>query len=130
MSPRTAILGAAMLGGLACSKRPERAGADTMSTTAGAAPVPSDSLVATLGDSTEIWFTLARQDSGEAGPCTERAVEIRRGSARTPVPLLYTGAAPQVVNDSTLRARLWNRCRPGDSYLVNLRTGGPVREHR
>jgi len=35
-----------------------------------------------------------------------------------------------VVDDTTLRASLSNRCRPGDSYLVDLRTGRPVREKR
>ena len=128
MTPRSAILGAAVLGGLACGERPARAAADTTFTSTGTGAVPSDSLVATIGDSTGIWFTLARHDSGMAGACTERALEIRRGNARTRVPLLYTGAAPEVVNDSTLRARLWNHCAPGDAYLVNLRTGQPVRE--
>ena len=42
--------------------------------------------------------------------------------------LLYTGSAPEIVNDTTMRARLSDRCVPGDAYLVNLRTGRPVRE--
>jgi hypothetical protein len=121
VSARTAFLGAAVLGGLACGERPARAAAD-------AVPTVPDSLVTTVGDSIEIWFTLARRDSGGTGACTERAIEIRRRSSRTPVPLLYTGSAPEVVNDSTLRARLWNRCEAGDTYLVNLRTGQPTRE--
>ena len=33
-----------------------------------------------------------------------------------------------MVNDTTLRARLSDRCGPGDAYLVDLRTGRPVRE--
>ena len=49
---------------------------------------------------------------------------------RIPVPLLYTGTAPHLVNDSTMRARLSDHCRPGDAYLVDLRTGRPVRERR
>jgi hypothetical protein len=44
------------------------------------------------------------------------------------VPLLYTGTSPEILNDTTLRARLSNGCRPGDAYLVDLRTGRPVRE--
>jgi hypothetical protein len=32
------------------------------------------------------------------------------------------------VNDTTMRARLSDHCAPGDAYLVNLRTGRPVRE--
>lgn len=126
MSPRSAILGAAVLVVVACRERAASTVADSTSATS----APSDSLVATVGDSTEIWFTLARRDSGAAGACTERAVEIRRGGTRTPVPLLYTGAALEIIDDSTARARLWNRCEPGDTYQVNLRTGRPVRERR
>ena len=120
------MLGAAMLGGLACGERGEKAGPAADSTPA----PPADSLVATVPGGTEVWFTLARPDSGEGGRCTDRAIEIRRGATRIPVPLLYTGRAPQVVDDTTLRASLSNRCRPGDSYLVDLRTGHPVREKR
>ena len=57
-------------------------------------------------------------------------MEIRRGASKIPIPLLYTGSAPEIVNDTTLRARLSNKCEPGDAYLVNLRTGQPVRERR
>jgi hypothetical protein len=124
MSAR-AMLGAAVLGGLACADRPA---ADAPGQGTAAAPAPADSLVATAPGGVEIWFTLARSDSGSAGRCTDRAVEIRRGARRTPVPLLYTGAAPEIVNDTTLRARLSDHCAPGDSYLVDLRTGRPVRE--
>ena len=117
-------LGAAMLGGLACAERPaaEVAGQGT------AAAAPADSLVVTAPGGAEIWFTLARADSGSAGRCTARAVEIRREGRRIPVPLLYTGTAPELVSDTTVRARLSDHCAPGDSYLVDLRTGRPVRE--
>ena len=54
-------------------------------------------------------------------------MEIRQAGRRTPIPLLYTGAAPALVNDSTIRARVWLRCVPGSAYLVNLRTGVPTR---
>jgi hypothetical protein len=121
-----AMLGAAALGGLACGARGEKAVALADSLP----PAPADSLVATAPGGTEVWFTLARPDSGEGGRCTDRAIEIRRGGTRIPVPLLYTGAAPEVVNDTTLRASLSTGCRPGDIYLVNLRTGHPVRERR
>jgi hypothetical protein len=121
-----AVVGAAMLGGLACGKPAATPAA------AGAAPPapPADSLVVTAPNGAEIWFTLSRSDSGATGRCTARAVEIRRGGARTPVPLLYTGWAPEIVNDTTVRARLADHCRPGDTYLVDLRTGRPTREHR
>lgn len=90
---------------------------------------PADSLVATAPGGVEIWFTLARRGKAADGTtCTDRALEIRRGETRVPVPLLYTGAAPEIVNDSTMRARLSDDCAPGDPYLVNLRTGRPVRE--
>ena len=90
---------------------------------------PPDSLVATAPGGVQVWFTLARRaKSPEGTPCVDRAIEIRRGDTRVQVPLLYTGAPPALVNDSTLRARLSNQCRPGDAYLVDLRTGRPVRE--
>ena len=91
---------------------------------------PADSLVATARSGAEIWFTLAREANGPAGTrCTERGIEIRQGSTRLKVPLLYTGSSPVLLNDSTMRAFLWNLCAPGDAYLVDLRTGHPVREH-
>jgi hypothetical protein len=90
---------------------------------------PADSLVATAPGGVEIWFTLAREVKGADGTtCTDRALEIRRGDTRVPVPLLYTGTAPEIVNDTTMRARLSNHCAPGDAYLVDLRSGHPVRE--
>jgi hypothetical protein len=93
------------------------------------APVPADSLVATAPGGVEVWFTLSREGKAADGtPCTDRTIQIRRGGTRVQVPLLYTGTAPELVNDSTIRARLSNRCVPGDAYLVDLRTGRPVRE--
>ena len=77
----------------------------------------------------EIWFTLAREGKAADGStCIDRTLEIRREGTRVPVPLLYTGSAPEIVNDTTMRARLSDHCIPGDAYLVNLRTGRPVRE--
>lgn len=88
-----------------------------------------DSLVLTSPGGTQIWFTLARSATSAAGQtCVERGLEIRSQGKRVPVPLLYTGAPPLLVNDSTLRAVLWTHCQPGDAYLVNLRSGQPVRE--
>ena len=90
---------------------------------------PAESLVATAPGGVEIWFTLAREGKAADGTtCTDRTLEIRREGKRVPVPLLYTGSAPEIVNDTTMRARLSDRCVPGDAYLVNLRTGRPVRE--
>jgi hypothetical protein len=90
---------------------------------------PADSLVTTSPSGTEIWFTLARESRGADGSiCIERGIEIRHGNTRLNVPLLYTGSAPVLLNDSTMRALLWTHCSAGDAYLVNLRSGQPVRE--
>ncbi|HKT61243.1 MAG TPA: hypothetical protein VJQ46_14415 [Gemmatimonadales bacterium] len=120
------MVGAAVLGSLACGKPP----APPSSSGAAERAPPADSLVATGPGGAEIWFTLARTDSGETGRCTARAVEIRRDGTRRPVPLLYTAWTPEIVNDTTFRARLADHCRPGDAYLVDFRTGRPTREHR
>jgi len=91
--------------------------------------VPADSLVLTtpLGD---VWLTDAREARDSAGAtCVERVIEIRRDSAFK-VPLLYTGAAPVLVDDSTLRADLWLKCRPVARYTVDLRTGRPTPDGR
>ena len=125
MSAR-ALLGAVIFAGFGCGDRSSDSAAQ-----AGARaspPPPADSLVATAPGGAEVWFTLARPDSGDGRSCVDRTIEIRRGGARVPVPLLYTGEVPQILNDTTLRARLSNGCRPGDAYLVDLRTGRPVRE--
>jgi hypothetical protein len=90
---------------------------------------PADSLVLTAPGGVEVWYTMARPGKAANGDtCIDRTLEIRRGDTRVPVPLLYTGTPPELVDDSTMRARLSSACRPGDSYLVNLRTGRPVRE--
>lgn len=92
-------------------------------------PAPADSLALTAPGGVEVWYTLAREVQGPDGrSCVDRALEIRRGAVRIPVPLLYTGTPPELVNDSTMRARLSNGCAPGDSYLVSLTTGRPTRE--
>jgi hypothetical protein len=93
------------------------------------AAAPADTLVGTAPGGVEIWFTLSREGVAADGTrCTDRTIEIRRGGSRVQVPLLYTGAVPELVNDSTIRARLSNQCVPGDAYLVDLRSGRPVRE--
>jgi hypothetical protein len=98
---------------------------------AGSETQPSDSLVASGENGLEVWFTLERAGRAADGTaCVERALEIRRGGTRVPVPLLYTGAVPVILDHSTMRAELWNHCRPVATYLVNLRTGQPLRERR
>ncbi|HVD33602.1 MAG TPA: hypothetical protein VNC19_08510 [Gemmatimonadales bacterium] len=89
-----------------------------------------DSLVATGKDGLQVWFTLTRVGLAPDGTsCVERGLEIRRRDTRIQVPLLYTGAAPVLLDQSTMRAELWNHCRPVGTYLVDLRSGRPVREH-
>jgi hypothetical protein len=89
----------------------------------------SDSLVLATSGGAEVWFTLARPATGKNGrQCVERGLEIRSHGKRTRVPLLYTGAAPVLLNDTTMRAMLWKDCTPDVPYLVNLRTGQPVPE--
>jgi hypothetical protein len=124
---RGAVVAVLAAGGFACGGREETRPAESAAETQAA--VPADSLVATAPGGVEIWFTLAREGKGPDGTtCTDRTLEIRRGDGRIPVPLLYTGTAPEIVNDTTMRARLSDQCAPGDAYLVNLRTGRPVRE--
>ncbi|MBA3556097.1 MAG: hypothetical protein H0W29_15245 [Gemmatimonadales bacterium] len=90
---------------------------------------PADTLVLTAPGDVQVWYTLSRPGVAVNGErCVDRTLEIRRGQTRVQVPLLYTGTPPELVNDSTLRARLSSACLPGDSYLVDLRTGRPVRE--
>lgn len=92
-------------------------------------PTATDSLVATNSAGVQIWFTLLRASRrADGSECVERGLEIRRGNARLKVPLLYTGTIPVFLNDSTMRATLWTSCRPGAPYLVDLRSGQPVRE--
>ena len=96
-----------------------------------AAAVPPDSLALRTPGGVELWFTLAREDRDGAGRvCVERGLEIREGTRRTPVPLLYTRDVPRAVNDSTVSARLWTACAAGPEYRVNLRTGQPIRAAR
>jgi hypothetical protein len=88
-----------------------------------------DSLVVTSPRGLEVWFTVGRRSKAADGSaCTERSLEIRRGATRTTVPLLYTGAGPILVNETTMRAELWTHCKPVSAYLVNLLSGQPVRE--
>jgi hypothetical protein len=128
MRLRGTTLCGALMPVLACTTGGEEAGKPDAEAEAPAS-APADSLVATAPDGAEIWFTLSRESKAADGTtCIDRTIEIRRGASRIAVPLLYTGTPPELINDSTVRARLSNQCVPGDAYLVNLRTGRPVRE--
>jgi hypothetical protein len=94
-------------------------------------PAAGDSLLLRTPRGIELWATLNREGEDSSGStCIERALAIREGARRTTVPLLYTRDAPILVNDSTVRVRLWTHCRAGDAYLVNLRSGQPVRARK
>jgi hypothetical protein len=85
--------------------------------------------VLTAPGGVEVWFGDARQSRDSAGAaCIERALEIRGPAGRRIVPLLYTLDTPTVLDDSTIRARLYTDCRPGPVYRVDLRTGLPIRK--
>lgn len=94
-------------------------------------PLLADSLVLVAGDSAQVWLTAGRPDTASTGEvCVERALEIRRPGAVTPVPLLYTMGAPEVVNDTIIRAALYRHCVPAAWYRVSTRTGRPEREQQ
>ena len=119
----------------ACSPEAERPAASSAAADSAAADSAAadsalpDSLALTAPRGVEVWFTLSRESTAPDGKrCVDRTLEIRRGGTRVPVPLLYTGTQPELVNDSTMRARLSFQCLPGDAYLVDLRTGRPVPE--
>lgn len=125
--PTAIVVMALLIGACAEGRRVPAADARADSVAARFPSVP-DSLVLTAPDGTEVWFTQARRGIDSAGgTCLERALEIRREGTRTLVPLLMTGTAPELRNDSTFRARIWLNCRPGNTYDVDLRTGRPTR---
>lgn len=88
---------------------------------------PGDSLALVTPSGAELWFVTGREAVGEDGAgCHERGLEIRDAAGRRGVPLLYTLNVPTVLDDTSVRAVVSNRCRPGDAYRVSLRTGRPV----
>ena len=106
----------------------ERPPADAPTPSGRSAATLVDSLVLTAPGGAEVWFTDGRaaQDSLGAA-CSERVLEIRTARDTVAVPLLYTGEAPTLENDSTLRARVWLDCQARALYHVNIRTGRPSR---
>lgn len=96
--------------------------------TAAAPPRPAAELVLSAPHGVEVWFTDSRSAKDSAGAsCTERVMQVRRDGKQIAVPLLYTGAKPTLVNDSTIEAAIWLNCKPGNVYHVNLATGYPTR---
>jgi len=91
-------------------------------------PTLPDSLVLQAPRGVEVYFSGARVGTDSAGAtCIERGLVLAHDGARTLVPLLMTGAPPTLVNDTTIRARIWLHCRPGNTYDINLGTGVPTR---
>ena len=89
-------------------------------------PVMPDSLVLTLAGGATVWLAEGRRAVDSTGaPCFERSVEIHRDSVRLKVPLLFTGALPTRVDDSSFRAELFRNCRPDAGYKINIRDGMP-----
>jgi hypothetical protein len=88
---------------------------------------PGDELVLELTGAS-VWHTLSREATGPSGErCLERTLEIRReGVPPVRVPLLYTRDVPRVIDDSTLEARVYLNCAPGDRYRIDTRTGQPT----
>lgn len=122
VSPCSAVGALVILG---CGKA-ER---DLHQKSAGEPADPPDSLASAVRPGQEIWFTLSRNaQSADGRPGVERGLEIRTDGKRIPIPLLYTREAPVLLNDSTLRAKLYSHCGAIASYRVDLRTGRPVRE--
>ncbi|HEY8257889.1 MAG TPA: hypothetical protein VIG08_09550 [Gemmatimonadales bacterium] len=126
---RIAVAAAATL--LACSPGDGGARGSPADSSAASAPAAASDSLATAGPGVEIWFTLSRTVSTPVGKsCVDRAIELRRGEKRTPIPLLYTQEKPQIVSDTTARAILYSNCIASDTYLVDLRSGRPTREKR
>lgn len=127
---RTQLLGLLLLAAAGCARERPAAevGTADSAATATAYPTLPDSLVLTAPNGVTVWFSSARIGTDSlGGQCMERGLVIVHGGVPTLVPLLMTGAAPTLVNDSTMRARIWLHCRPGNTYDVDLRTGTPTR---
>jgi hypothetical protein len=91
-----------------------------------AAPPVPDTLVLSLPGGNTVWLAEGRRAVDSAGtPCFERSVEIRREGVKLKVPLLFTGAIPTRVDDSTIQAFLYHDCRPANAYKIGVRDGMP-----
>lgn len=130
MRPETSLVWLTIAGALAaCGAKPATPAADSTASASPASPASKpDSLALVVRPGLEVWFTDSREDRDSAGTtCLERVLEIRRDGRRIAVPLLYTGAIPRPIDDSTVEAPIYLHCRPGNLYRVNLATGYPTR---
>jgi len=88
---------------------------------------PPESLAFRPHPRTEVWFVEGRVATDSlGGECYERGLEIRDSAGRRRVPLLYTLVPPKALDDTSFRARVYNRCQPGDDYRVSFATGRPT----
>jgi hypothetical protein len=127
MTPRDAA--ALALLAAACASDPPPADPPPATTVPGAPA--ADSLILTLGGGAEVWFTGSRTGRDRfAVACVERVLEIRDGSGRRTVPLLYVRQAPVAIDDTLFRATLSRDCSPAGDYRVNANDGQPNRELR
>jgi hypothetical protein len=118
----------ALIGLVGCERSAPSPAAEAAPAAPAEASAPAPEQILTAGDA-EVWFGAAREGRDSAGTaCVERTLEIRSAAGRRVVPLLYTRDTPTVVNDSTIRARLFSNCVAGPTYQVDLRSGLPVRK--
>jgi hypothetical protein len=125
----TQVLLAACLAACAGEPPPPPQGSSEALPNSDTFPTMPDSLVLTAPHGETVWFSGARVGTDSlGGECIERGLVIVTDNQRRIVPLLMTGEIPVLVDDSTMRARVWLQCVPGDTYEVDLRTGTPVRQ--
>ena len=118
----------ALVGLVGCERSAPSPAAEAAPAAPAEAPAPAAEQILKAGG-VEVWFGAAREGRDSAGvACVERTLEIRSAAGRRVVPVLYTRDTPTVVNDSTVRARLFTNCVAGPTYQVDLRTGLPVRK--
>jgi hypothetical protein len=119
------LLSAVLLIGCGAPPRPEEV--PSQATVPDAVPAPEDSLAFRTTRGAEVWFVGGRTAQDTAGrECLERSLEIRDSAGRRGVPLLYTLEPPAALDDTSIQARIFNRCAPGDRYRISLRTGRPT----
>ncbi len=132
------VLGLGVVALAGCAGSPQDSKTDQSPSSSGAAQSVTfpDSLLVRMPGGYSVWWTLGREveqedttASGEEGSCVERAIEIRKGTTRRLVPLLYTTVPPEPESDTTIRATISTRCVAGVDYLVNLRTAEPRVAH-
>lgn len=112
---------------MGCGSPPPPEGSPSRVDVADAPRQPEDSLAFRTAGGVEIWFVSGRTARDSAGQeCLERSLEIRDSAGRRGVPLLYTLEPPAALDDTSIQARIYNRCEPGDRYRISLRTGRPA----